>query len=200
VEAAGFRAGLSPGTLASVFGFNLWGGRETGAPIPWPVRLDGVEVRINNRQAALLSVGLRQINLLVPATLEPGTAEFLVTTPYGRSDMRRVELTLTTPGIFVMPATGRAAARQVGRYVEVYGTGLGTVKPSAYPGVEETVQEVTADLAGRSVKVVFSGLSPGIPGLYQVNLELPPDVGAGDYRLEFRAGGRTSNRVTLRVE
>jgi uncharacterized protein (TIGR03437 family) len=200
VDAAGFQPGLSPGSLASLFGFNLWNGQEASAPIPWPVRLNGVEVRINNRQASLLTVGLGQINLLVPSTLAPGAAEVVVVTPYGQSEKRVVELAEATPGIFVMPATGRAAARQTGHYVEVYGTGLGVVRPSAYPGVDETVAAVTAEIGGRPANVLFSGLSPGIPGLYQVNLELPEGLAAGDYPLVIRAGGKTSNRTTLRVE
>jgi uncharacterized protein (TIGR03437 family) len=200
VDAAGFQPGLSPGSLASLFGFNLWNGREASAPIPWPVRLDGVEVRINDRPVSLLTVGLGQINLLVPLTLAPGVADVVVSTPYGQSAKRVVELAEATPGIFVLPATGRAAARQSGRYVEVYGTGLGAVTRSADDRVERTVAVVSAELNGRPADVLFSGLSPGIPGLYQVNLALPEGLAPGDYPLVIRAGGKTSNRVTLRVE
>jgi uncharacterized protein (TIGR03437 family) len=62
------------------------------------------------------------------------------------------------------------------------------------------VAVVSAELNGRPADVLFSGLSPGIPGLYQVNLALPEGLAPGDYPLVIRAGGKTSNRVTLRVE
>lgn len=200
VNAASFQPGASPGMLASVFGFNLWNGLTATASWPWPFSLDGVDVSVNGVKSPLFLVSLTQLNFLMPEALPPGPAEIVVRNTLGSSAAFTVNVTDTLPGIFFDAGSGLAATRQAGRFVEVYGTGLGILNPPNAQGVFTTVLPVTARVAGQAAPVVFSGLSGGVLGLYQVNIELPAALGPGVYPLQIDCGGRSSNTAQLRVQ
>ena len=62
----------------------------------------------------------------------------------------------------------------------IYLTGLGTVTPAVTDGTAgnpNTLYTADADVAvyvgGEQATVIFKGLAPGYPGLYQLNVTLP---------------------------
>jgi uncharacterized protein (TIGR03437 family) len=189
VNAASFAAGLVPGGFATLFGFNLWSGSAMG-PLPeWPTSLDSVRVTIDGQPAQILITSLRQANILVPESVRAGNVTVVVENAYGSSNQVTVAVAAVQPGLFYDAASGRAAARQVaGRYFELYGTGFGTATA------------VDVDVAGLPARVLYNGPTPGIPGLHQVNIELPAALGPGEYALTVRAGGVSSNTVKLNVQ
>jgi uncharacterized protein (TIGR03437 family) len=83
-----------------------------------------------------------------------------------------------------------------GDYLQIYATGLGKATPNGDPNgavlpsgsvappdgkpVYQTVGTPTVTIGGLAATVLFSGLVPGNAGLYQVNVQIPAGVAAGD--------------------
>ena len=68
-----------------------------------------------------------------------------------------------------------------GETVLVYLTGMGAVSPGVDDGTAgasgqlySTVSPVTVLVGDEQATVAFNGLAPGYPGLYQINVTLPP--------------------------
>lgn len=211
VNAASFQRPLSPGSLASIFGANLAAG-VVGRGILPTSNFQGVQVLMNNTPVPLLFVTDQQINLWVPSNLPLGTADVAVTTPLGPSLVERVEVAAAAPGLFFDAASGYGAVLTAGTgqptfllpverggFVEIYCTGLGRVRASGQPGIEETVSTPQVFLNGAPIQVVFSGLSPQFVGLYQVNARIPENAPSGDATLTLAIDGAQSNAVKIKV-
>jgi uncharacterized protein (TIGR03437 family) len=227
VGAAGFNLGpsepniaLPPGGLVSIFGIGLAIETLNAGAFPLPKDLGGTTATVNGFPASLLHVSPGQINLLIPFEITGGIVEIVVTTPAGTSATVTVDLGEAQPGIFFDPATGLGALVNaatgvtlwaeplpVGATAAVFCAGLGAVEPPVGSGLAaplnrlaETVLPVEAEIDGRPVNVLFSGLAPGFSGLYQVNIELPSDLPAGSYVLVIRVNGLTSNEVEVDIQ
>jgi uncharacterized protein (TIGR03437 family) len=203
VNAASFVSGISPGSFASIFGVNLAGGQQASATLPLTTELNGVRVLVNGLRGTPVYVSDRQINFLVPENLAPGDAEVTVTTVEpaiaGSTNTVRVPVRLVDPGIFGILIAGTAISPQTtpvaqGRIIEVYATGLGAVRDG------RTVNSVEANVGGIAAEVLFSGLAPGFPGLYQVNMRVPFGVTAPNPAVVLRIGAAASNAVPIRIE
>ena len=87
-----------------------------------------------------------------------------------------------------------------GEYVTIYGTGFGATNPSFAPGVFPTqgaslVGTVTVTLGGNALPaadILYAGVTPNSPGLYQLNLQIPADAASGDLPLVINIGGASS--------
>jgi uncharacterized protein (TIGR03437 family) len=68
----------------------------------------------------------------------------------------------------------------------LYGTGLGWVTPAVASGVpapgvvSATTLIPTVTIGGQGANVVFSGLTPGFIGVYQINIRVPQNASSGD--------------------
>jgi hypothetical protein len=69
----------------------------------------------------------------------------------------------------------------------VFMSGLGTVSPAVFDGVgapsnppSTTSNTFSADISGTLANIAFEGLAPGFAGLYQVNIQIPTGLTAGD--------------------
>ena len=86
----------------------------------------------------------------------------------------------------------------------VYGTGLGALV-SALPagtaagGAIAAVNRVTATIGGVAAEVIYAGAAPGLPGVNQVNVRIPPEAAAGIVPLVIQAAGRASNAIQLTI-
>ena len=184
VNAASFAGGLTPLSIHSIFGANLAGGALAGASLPWPGRINGVEVLVNGRLQPLIFVSDAQINFyLADELLGITDVTIQVITPLGDSQVARVPVRRIQPGIFP------GAVLRRGEFLEIYCTGLGSVE--LRDGFQQTVVPVVALLNGTASSVVYSGLAPGFVGLYQVNVRAP----GGAVWVRLRAGGIESNEV-----
>jgi adhesin/invasin len=75
--------------------------------------------------------------------------------------------------------------------------GIGAPGP---PNLANTVNTVTATIGTVDAKVLFSGLTPGFVGLYQVNMIMPTGVAPGNaVPLVLTVAGNSSLPVTLAV-
>jgi uncharacterized protein (TIGR03437 family) len=95
-----------------------------------------------------------------------------------------------------------AGGKQAG-YAVIYATGLGDVKSDVAAGttgpfepLAQTVVEPAVRIGGRAARVLFSGLAPGLVGVYQVNAEWPVEAAAAA-EIIVETAGRLSGPATL---
>jgi uncharacterized protein (TIGR03437 family) len=108
------------------------------------------------------------------------------------------------PGLF---ALGRKRVRR-GEALEIYGTGGGRVTPPVEDGAAAPAQLLSFTAAapavfldGRLIPVIFSGLTPGMAGVWQVNAAIPSDASPGpDVSIAIIHGGMVGNQLSVAVE
>jgi uncharacterized protein (TIGR03437 family) len=96
---------------------------------------------------------------------------------------------------------------KAGDYISIYCSGLGLVTPSGVSGAaaasnppQSTVANPTVSIGGMDAPVSFSGLTPGVAGLYQVNALVPAGVTTGNaVPLILTIAGVASNTVTVAI-
>jgi uncharacterized protein (TIGR03437 family) len=208
VNAATFQQrAIVPGSLMTMFGSNLIGASVQFGGIPAPV----------------LYGSSSQLNLQVPWELQGiSTSSVSVTNNSIGSQLESVSVGLNDPGIFSLgaPQGGQGAIENVGGavvdahspahagdYLLVFATGLGAVTNPPRTGAAATASPLsqlsvypTATIGGLPATVSFAGLAPGFIGLYQVNVQVPQGVAAGDgVPVMLSIGPAVSNTVTISV-
>jgi uncharacterized protein (TIGR03437 family) len=192
--ASGQRNRAAPGSIVSINGSGL----------------DGAVVTINGAALMLLDTSATQIDAQLPDNLAPGNVTLVISvngTPVGQAT---IAIAAVAPGLFMLDQ-GRAAAvnpdgsingatlpAPAGTEIATFLTGLGAVTMGA-DGLLHTTAPVSATVGGQSAQVVFAGLSPGSPGLYQVNL-IVPQLAHGDYPLQITVGGVAGNTAVVSVQ
>jgi uncharacterized protein (TIGR03437 family) len=193
-------APFAPNSILSIFGTGL--ARSTAAATPGaalPIELNYVRVQVGGSFAPLLFVSETQINFLVPSDLKAGNTTVRVATQGLSGPEIQVALVDSAPSLFAAPngfALATSATNQVltsdapaytGDIIVIYLTGLGRTSPNPLPGevpvyaaqiVTLPALKVTLGSVGLdSTLIKYAGLTPGWPGLYQINLYVPKGVG-----------------------
>lgn len=226
VHGASFKryAPLAPGQIFSLFGKNLAAGQTGADSIPLPNSLGGISATMGGMNLPLYYADTGQVNAQVPFDLASGnTLPLIVKSSSTASPPELVTLSEAEPGIFTVNSSGSGAGvvtdatgalisesnpARAGDVVIVYATGLGTTKPRVASGQAspssppaQTVSAVTAYIGGQRAGVEFAGLTPGLVGLYQVNVRIPADVQAGNaVELYLEQSQSASNKVTIAVK
>lgn len=106
---------------------------------------------------------------------------------------------------FSLIGTSNPARR--GRAIQIYCNGLGPVdqpvatgEPSPSEPLARTRLAVEVSIGGRQAQVLFSGLTPGAIGLYQLNVIVPPDAPTGLQPVVITVGGISAKTATLPVQ
>jgi len=212
-------APLAPGTLVQITGQYLAAQTLANSQVPLPTSLGGTSVIIGGMQAPITSVSPNQINAQVPFELPAGQPyEVIVNANNALTTPQSFQAGAASPGLSVLatgyvqashqsgaPITETSPARP-GEYIAVYLVGMGgTTIPvaSGQPGpgspFANTSIAPTVTLNNENAPVVFSGLIPGLVGVYQVNLQLPSDAKNGDLIFAISQDGFTSNAGVLPV-
>lgn len=226
VNAATNAAGpIAPGSGVSIYGSGFTDQTRSAPGAPLPTTLAGVSVYVNGFAAPLLFVSPNQINIQVPWELGvgDGTAPFTVSidgpairgtrpdSPVSATFSNTVSsrVNLFAPGVYValQGATGRPVSAEPARsgdVLVVYAAGLGPVTVPVATGrlapldvLSYTVETPIVTIDGQRAELLFSGLTPGTAGVYQINLRVPADVRAGGVPLVIAVGGQSSPAVTL---
>ncbi|MCU1232828.1 MAG: hypothetical protein JWP63_795 [Candidatus Solibacter sp.] len=191
---------IAPGEFIALFGSGLAKSLQT-ATVPYPKTLNGVTVTINGVAAPLYFVSAGQINCVVPYSITGPTASIIVQNGTN-SNTVTVPVAATAPGVFTADQSGSGigAMRHAdatasiinasnpaspGETIQIYLTGMGAVNPSVADGTAgtittlyQTISDVVVLVAGQPATVLFKGLAPGFPGLYQFNVTLPTFLGS----------------------
>ncbi|MCC6265182.1 MAG: hypothetical protein IT169_16525 [Bryobacterales bacterium] len=210
---ASFTAGVSPGSLATLFGVSLGAGQSAEASSqPLPIELAGTSVTVNGVRAALLFVNDLQINFVTPLSNAGDTARIVVETAEGVSSVFEAPLLASDPAIFFDSGSNVGAVLRSGSgektdrvpalpgaFVEIFATGLGPLLPGGRGVPPRTEMPVSATIDGQPMLVDYAGVAPGFVGLYQVNAKVPEDLAPGVYALRLHQGGKESNSVNVIV-
>jgi uncharacterized protein (TIGR03437 family) len=222
---------VAPGSLVSIFGTNLSSTSSAAASVPLSTSLGNVTVTFNNIAAPLNYVSGGQINAQVPFELtSASTAQVVVTNQGVASAPQSVQLASVSPGIFALNG-GQAVAYGNTNYMfaaapgsipglttqpakildpqtlVILATGLGQVTPPIADGagdptiVHNTTGTPVVLVGNVKAQVVFSGILPGFPGVYQINIIIQAGTPTGNaVPLQIQMGGiTTSNQVTIAV-
>jgi uncharacterized protein (TIGR03437 family) len=214
---------VAPGGLVTIFGDKLTADSSgvTGQQ-PFPSQLSGTQVLLGGVALPLLYASGSQINAQAPFDLPLNVpTQLVVQRGSALSIPRAISVAPAQPAIFTKDQTGTgqgavvngvtnaladsAAPVTAGDTVTIYCTGLGAVSPSvptgsAATGPVSTVQPVTVQMGGQSASVIYAGLAPGFPGLYQVNAVVPVGITPGGrVAVAVSTAGLTSPPVTIAV-
>ncbi len=204
-SAASFAVGMAAGALEAIQGVNLAGGQTASGTFPWPASLAGVQVQLNNSPLPLTYVSDSQINLYVPQDAPLGEGTLTVVTPSGSRATASVNVGALQPGIFaggVLKAGTTESALttpvQAGDYLEIYCTGLGPTQLAG--GLQQTLLAPTVFIGAVPVQPLYSGLAPGLLGLYQVDVQVPGGLSPGVQSLLLSISMAHSNQVSITVK
>ncbi|PWU01276.1 MAG: hypothetical protein C5B51_23125 [Terriglobia bacterium] len=227
VNASDYAPGpFAPGSIVSIFGIDLSFGTlgltaDNTTARTLPNELSNVRVYLNNSLAPLLFVCPTQINFIVPSNLRPGTIPLRVV----RQGISGPEVGMTlvdaAPQLFKSKdgyvlaqhggdysiVTSDAPARG-GEVIVMYATGLGRTQPYPapseipnYPG--KVVSELKLTIAGLAVgpeRIWYAGLSPGMAGVYQINVQVPDNLDANPEIRVSMAGQSSAAGIKLRTQ
>ena len=193
------RMTIAPGALVTLFGQNLTAGSTVSADARHPPsKLAGTTVKLNGAPIPLLYASPAQVNAYVPLDLAPRQCTPPVITGSCRGPYFLLQLSAAgggplgivgaqlvaaqaTPGIFTL-----MASRSV---VTLWASGLSPVQPGG--DLQTTVLQPSVTIGGIDAHILFSGLAPGWPGLYQVDVEMPANL-SFPALLDFHLGGYES--------
>jgi uncharacterized protein (TIGR03437 family) len=213
-------APVGPGTILQIYGTNLSATPQLATVVPLPRTLGGTSVLIGGIPAPLYYVGPNQINAQLPFELTDGQRYQIVVSSNGAlTTPDSVQVVAATPGIAAEYGSGKIIAQHAnydlitaanparpGEYIITYLAGLGAtdypVDDGATAPLDRLVrasQQPVLTLNGVVVPTYFAGLTPGLVGLYQINVLIPADTPEGDVKLAVSQGLNQSNVTILPV-
>jgi uncharacterized protein (TIGR03437 family) len=185
-----------------------------------PTSLELTSVTIGGQPAPIASISSTMLLVQVPSQVGPGPQSLVVKTWAGTTSPFTVTVNALQPGVYaptfllagstqytsefndfmswVLP-TGVSSINsrpaRPGDFIVVWGIGFGPVTPNVPTGT--IVQGLTTlntavqfSIGGVPATVLYQGLAPGEIGLYQFDLLVPNNVGAGNaVPLTFTQGG-----------
>jgi len=222
---------LAPRSIATLYGANLasFVSLADSAP-PLPISLAGTSLSLAGNTLPLFFVSPGQINFQLPfvpvgtyaltitngqlsstinVTLASYSPSLFTTNSQGTGQaaalINNTAIIVAPTGMF--PGSRPAAKNE---FIQLYCTGLGDVIAANRPNLgaaspanplANTITTPTVTIGGVDANVVFSGLSPGFVGLYQVNLQIPQTAPSGNaVPVVLKIGGVTSNTVTIAIQ
>lgn len=206
-------AALAEGSIATLYAAGAGEAVPLAATrLPLPLRLGGSEVIVGGRAAPLFYAGGDQVNFQAPAGL---TGNSLVRALHNGA-VRALGLIIPQPDPGLFPvATNQdgslnhpANAAERGSAITLYGTGArvypaptdGDAAPRSGQPLFYTSTTPTAWAGSVRAQVLFSGLAPGLVGVWQVNLMVPAAAPAGSaVPVRLLYDGIETNTITVAV-
>jgi uncharacterized protein (TIGR03437 family) len=210
---------VAPGSLMSIFGSNMASGVINATSLPLQTSAGGTSVTMNGILCPLLYVSPFLLNVQVPTNLTVGTASVVVTYN-GNSGSTTVPVTLASPALF-QPASSNlviaqhsdgtfvtaASPAKAGETIGIYGTGIGPVNPAVLsghappspPSLSTSTLPYSATVAGLNAPVSYVGLTSGLVGLMQCNIQIPLTAPAGTLPVVITIDGVPSQTAFIPV-
>jgi uncharacterized protein (TIGR03437 family) len=199
VNVANYQPSVAPGSLVAIFGANLASAANTSTT-PLPTVLGGTCVTLNNVAIPLIATTSGQVNGQIPTNLAAGRYPLVVRSISNQAASQipaAVTVAKYAPAVFVTSSGQAAIYHQDGSPVTkdnpttrdqrlvLYATGLGPTtggmvitgapspsKPLAVTGTV-SVYFGPSNYSQSAIAVEWSGLVPGMVGVYQVDLYVP---------------------------
>jgi len=221
---------ITGGGIASVFGQNLASATRAADTLPLPRILEGTSVTVGGLPAPLFYVSPTQINFQVPSVLTgpgalyPRLVPVVATTAAGVSDPVLIQVVLDASGIFTQGAQGcgqgaiqngadgSRTPNTPGSFVSVYSTGLGPVYFAPPDGQPASADPLAFSTSGKVVRlgpegfarqapiVTYSGRTPGLVGVDQVDVQIPDTAPEGcAVPLRLWTGTQASQPVKISI-
>ncbi|PYS73845.1 MAG: hypothetical protein DMF73_04890 [Acidobacteria bacterium] len=197
---------VAPNSIAFAQGTNL--GNVTTqsqrlADGTFPTNVSGTRVSVNGRPAQIFFVSPTQVNFLVPAQTEIGTAEVVVSNSENFPARANVTMIRAAPGIFTKTGDGigeglilNAETLQEGPFDP---TGA-SLRLTIFATGARNATQANVSISGRIVTAEAVIAAPDMPGLDEVHVRVPSDLrGAGAVNLSVISDGRESNPVTVNI-
>jgi uncharacterized protein (TIGR03437 family) len=207
----------APNTFLSIYGTNLayatrglGSGDINGGTLPTVLPGTGVRVWVANIPAHIYYVSPTQINILLPTNLVPGPTQLRVQLDSTYGPPIKLTITSVAPALFQLDARMVIAVHANGQLIEadapaapgetvvLFATGLGETVPEPGYGAIPTAAATLKDLDSFAIlldgvkvdarRITYAGVAPGFAGLYQINVQLPDEVG-NDPEIRIAAGG-----------
>ena len=217
---------VAPGSYVAIYGLNLSDYTDSAAYLPLPLSIDSVTVSFDVPSAHisvpghLLYVSADQVNVQVPWELQgQSSAQVKVTiNEYEYGNVVTVPLSDSAPAFYHSVADALDVNYQLitstnpakrGQVIQLFVNGLGPLsnQPASGdpapggPNLAQTKTLPVVTIGGQNAPVAFSGLSPGAPGLYQVNVTVPSNITPGSaVPITIAIGGQTSKAATIPVQ
>jgi uncharacterized protein (TIGR03437 family) len=229
VQAASQESGpFAPNSILTLYGKDLSYVSRAIQPsdirdglLPTVLAGTGVRVYIDNVPIPLYFVSPDQVNLLVPANVNPGLHRLHLALDGRAGPVIDLPITPAAPGLFLQQPGWAIAVRLDGSLVTaaspaapgdiviLFATGLGSVTGPALRFGElargaaalVAMDRFAVKLNGIAVPrdhVYYAGLAPGFAGLYQINLRLPDNAPA-DPEVRVAAGDAESQAARVPV-
>ena len=165
-----------------------------------------------------------QINVQVPWELQGASSAVVKVINGGLASLTRtIAISAVSPAYFEFtdPGTSKLAAAALdasyalitaahpavrGQVVQLFVNGLGAVTHQPADGeialanpLSQTTATPVVKIGSQTAAVQFSGMAPGIVGLYQVNVVVPANLTPGAQPITIAIGGQTSPPSTLAI-
>ena len=190
-----------------------------------PAQLNGVSVTVNGKPAFLHFVSVGQVNALSPLDSATGDVSVVVTNGTVASAPFTVKLRGVSPSFLRFGATSYIAATHAdaallgpasmsvpgytftparpGEVIVMYAVGFGLPEAILVNGSGSQFGKLPAlpvvQMGGTEAGVQFAGIN-GAPGLYQLNVVVPPDAANGDVQVSVSYGGTVTPVAMLAVQ
>jgi uncharacterized protein (TIGR03437 family) len=214
---------VAPNELVTLYGSGLAPKAAQAKSLPLPTSgLGGVQVLVNNRPAATFYVSPTQVSAIVPSATAEAYATFQIINHGEASNKVTLYTSPTAPGVFAINQAGfgpgavlhadytlvtAQSPARTGEVVLVFLTGLGATKPPVPDGAAGPVQPLSkvtdpnlqVFIDGENAPILFAGLAPGLAGLYQLNVQVPPGVRSGDDYLDISTSVSYQSQTTIAI-
>jgi uncharacterized protein (TIGR03437 family) len=215
---------IAPGQTITISGLGL--GPTTGVSAPagaWPTTLGGTSVTINGEPSPLGYSSSFQLQVQVPFDIIGDVAQLVVTVGNQSTPQIPLAVAAAIPGLYTADLSGLGQVSAVnqdgslnssqhpapkGSFIAFYASGLGVVSPLLAAGalppnspLSQVTGSVGASIGGVAATVQFAGLAPGLPGVYQINVQVPAGAPSGAQELLFFSNGIASQKsVTVEIQ
>ena len=217
VSSASYGSPVMAESLVTIFanpGETLTSITSSATSLPLPTSLGGTQIMVEDIPAGLVYVSPTQINFLMPL-IRPGYVNMVVTGSNGQRT-QGIAFTGFNPSIFTADGSGKGVAAALltsdGRtYQPIFDAYKNAVPISVGNGVTPNYlvlfgtairnqSSVQVKINGQNCKVVWSGAHPSMPGLDQINVELPQNLrGVGKSYLTVIVSGFSANFPELLI-
>jgi len=218
---------LAVGDIAAVFGDQFtYGDPQAASALPLGTSLGNTEVLVNGKAAPVYYVAAGQINFQIPFEAATGDGTVQVVRNGQNGNVIYVNIANAAPRFLVLnggpyvimttPAgalTGIAGqAATAGDTVTIYVIGLGPTSPTVPSGTASpnpaAVVGQTQVCFGQHTAVKqppcatagFAGLTPGLVGLYQINVLIPSGLPTGNVPIYFTVAGEASDQEVIALK